>query len=189
MTINASNALGTTPLVSIEAGNLEMTSCSITAKSANTHCIYLQANVNTTTFTSSTFTNDNSGAVLKSLFYLWNVYNLNPATLSSLPTLNTFTNCGFIFSSTTTKTVNVDSGNNSAIFSVGRDDYYYILNCAFALRGVSPTVGTNFVILPQYNVGANLYISQSGNVASSGTANKIGTVNEYVTRVPFSAIS
>lgn len=177
--INASNSNGTTPLVSIEAGNLEMTSCSITAKSANTNCIQLRANVSTTTFTSTTFTNDNSGDVLKSLFYLKYAY-------IGIPTLNTFANCGFIFSSGTPKTVNISNGDNSAIFSDGRDDYYNLLNCGFSLRGVSPTVGTNYAILPRYNNSANMYISQSGNVASFGTANKISYSGVSV--VPFTAI-
>ena len=179
LTINASNALGTTPLVSLEAGNVEMTSCNIIAKSANTNCIKLTANAYTNTFSQSTFTNDNTGSALKSLFYLYYV-------LTYIPTINTFTNCGFIFSSTTSKTVNVNNGNNSAIFNDGRDDYYYILNCGFGLRGVSPTVATNYAILPYYNNSANLYISQSGNVASSGTANKISYSGVSV--VPFTAI-
>ena len=177
LTINASNASGTTPLISIEAGNLEMTSCNMTAKSANTNCLQIARNASTSTFTSSNFTNDNTGATLKSLIFV--------TDLVGAATFNTFVNCGFIFSSSTTKTVDVN-GNNTAIFNLAQSDYYNILRCAFALQGVSSSL-TNYIIMPSYSGGGSLRISQSGNVSSAGTAYKVCTSG--VTSYPFTTVS
>ena len=178
LTISASNGLGTTPLVSFEAGNLEMTSCNITAKSANTNCITILNNASTSTFTSSNFTNDNTGSALKSLVYLTNI--------AGSPTFNSFVNCGFIFGSTTSKTVDVNNGNNTAIYTYERDDYFNILRCTFALQGVSATT-TNYIIMPAYPTSGNMFLSQSGNVSSIGTAYKIATSG--VTSYPFTVVS
>jgi hypothetical protein len=177
LSINASNALGTTPLISMEAGNLEMTSCNISAQSADTNCLQIRKNALKSTFTNIKFTNGNTGSTLQSLF----IMNGNSSSL------NYFTNCSFAFSSTNTKTVNVNNGNNSAIFSNGRDDYYRVVNCIFDLQGVSSTNPTNYVILPYYNNSANILLSHSGNISTSGTANKIATT--LVTLYPFTAVS
>jgi hypothetical protein len=174
--INASNASGTTPLISIEAGNLDMRSCDVTAKSANTNCIKILNNASTSTFTTSNFTNDNTGSTLKSLVIVEGIWGS--------PTFNSFVNCSFIFGSTTSKTVN-SSGNNTAIYNNSRNDYYNILRCAFALQGVSANL-TNYIILAGQE-GGTLLLSQSGNVSSIGTAYKVATSG--VTSYPFTTVS
>jgi hypothetical protein len=176
--INASNASGTTPLISIEAGNLEMRSCDIVAKSANTNCLQILNNASTSTFTLSNFTNDNTGSSLKSLVMVSSIWGS--------PTFNSFVNCGFIFGSTTSKTVDVNNGNNTAIYNYERDDYYNVLRCAFALQGVSSTT-TNYIIMPSYPSGGNMLLSQSGNVSSIGTAYKVCTSG--ITSYPFTTVS
>lgn len=178
LTINASNASGTTPLISIEAGSLEMTSCNITAKSANTNCLQITKNASTTTFTSSNFTNDNTGSTLKPLILVIGI-------LGS-PTFNSFVNCGFIFGSTAAKTVDNSTGNNSAIVCRNRDDYFNVLRCAFALQGVTANT-TNFIIMPLYLETASLKLAQSSNVSSIGTAYKVCTSG--VTSLAFSTVS
>jgi hypothetical protein len=176
LTISASNAVGTNPLISMEAGNLEMISCNITAKSANTNCITILNNSSKLTFTNVNFTNDNTGSSLKSLILVSSIWGS--------PTFNSFVNCGFIFGSTVSKTVDTD-GNNTAIFNNSRDDYFNILRCAFKLQGVSANL-TNYIILAGQE-GGTLILSQSGNVSSIGTAYKVCTSG--VTLWPFTTIS
>jgi hypothetical protein len=164
LTINASNALGTNALVSIEAGNVEAILCTITAKSQNTNCLQMVYNAVSSLFTQSSFTNDNSGTALKPLIYVYSIFGN--------PTLNTFNNCGFLFGSTTVKSVS-NSGNNSAIVCKNTNDYFNILRCSFYLQGVSSQSQSNFIIMPIYIESKTLRYSESGNIASFGTANKI----------------
>ena len=177
-TINASNANGTNPLVLLEAGNLEMTSCNITAKSPDTNCLRVSKNALICTCISSNFTNDSTSATLKSLVYVFEIFGST--------TTNTFNNCGFLFGSATSKTVNPSTGVNSAIANDSRDDYFIVLRCGFALQGVSPTV-TNFIIVPNYPNSGSLRLSQSGNVSAIGTAYKISTSG--VTSYAFTTVS
>jgi hypothetical protein len=164
LTINASNALGTNALVSIEAGNVEAILCTITAKSANTNCLQMVYNASTSLFTQSSFTNDNSGSALKPLIYVYSIFGN--------PTLNTFNNCGFVFGSTTVKSVS-QSGSNSAIVCKNTNDYFNVMRCTFILQGVSSQSQSNFIIMPLYTESKTLRYSESGNIASFGTANKI----------------
>jgi hypothetical protein len=178
LTINASNALGTNALVSIEAGNVEAILCTITAKSANTNCLQMVYNAVSSLFTQSSFTNDNSGSTLKPLIYVYSIFGN--------PTLNTFNNCGFLFGSTSTKSVS-QTGNNSAIVSRGINDYFNILRCSFFLQGVSSQSASNFVIMPIYTESKTLIYSESGNIASYGTAYKICPYGAIP--LPFTSVS
>ena len=177
LTINASNALGTNALVSIEAGNVEAILCTITAKSANTNCLQMVYNAVSSLFTQSSFTNDNAGSTLKPLIYVYSIFGN--------PTLNTFNNCAFVFGSTTTKSVST-SGNNSAIVCRNVNDYFNILRCSFYLQGVSSQSNGNFVIMPTYTESKTLRYSESGNIASYGTAYKICPYG--VISLPFTTI-
>ena len=138
--------------------------CTITAKSANTNCLQMVYNAVSSLFTQSSFTNDNSGSTLKPLIYVYSIFGN--------PTLNTFNNCGFLFGSTTVKSVST-SGNNSAIVCRNVNDYFNILRCSFYLQGVSSQSASNFVIMPIYTESKTLRYSESGNIASYGTAYKI----------------
>jgi hypothetical protein len=135
-------------------------------------------NASASIFTQSSFTNDNSGSTLKPLIYVYSIFGN--------PTLNTFSNCGFIFGSTTSKVVS-QSGNNSAIVCRNVNDYFNIVRCTFFLQGVSSQSAANFVIMPIYTESKTLRYSESNNIASYGTANKICPYG--VIALPFSAIS
>jgi hypothetical protein len=121
-------------------------------------------NASSSLFTQSSFTNDNSGSTLKPLIYVYSIFGN--------PTLNTFNNCGFVFGSTTSKTVS-QSGNNSAIVCKNTNDYFNVMRCTFILQGVSSQSQSNFIIMPLYTESKTLRYSESGNIASFGTANKI----------------
>ena len=184
-----SDLLGATYLVSIEKGTLEMTNCTLIAKSYACSCLVL-AKLNKATIKNCTFSNTDTGLYLKPLI-----------TCNNLTTQDwiSFHSCHFsTVAGASNRVTTFDY--NSAIYNTQRMNVL-VNKCFFKMLGL-PNSGTNYIILSKYDdpdyiywdsynhvyiTSSSLTVEQSSNIAFHGTCGTICPLGSF--KMGFQAVA
>ena len=157
-------------MIGIYSGAVQMLNCQVESKGYNS-CLKIRGSARILNIALCTFTNSSALSTISPLVYI---------DTSSYSTIKTFTNCGFIFESATSRTP--ANGNNTAIYVTGMASLLYLLNNIFSLQGTP--AGYNAVDAPS----GNMIVIHGGNQSAPGVASNIaGTTGS--TKIPLNQMS
>jgi len=162
--INSGGVDGVEPLINIfKSSSLTMNNCQITAKGLQT-CLRFTDTATCDTINTCKFTNTNTSALVPALCEI----------VTSNGGLFSWSNCGFIYSSTTNKATNPNASGILSNPSAGNPNIVSLYNSYF----LAGTTNANFAIQDLKHGTANQFICLFfSNNASLGNANSIRGTN------------